>query len=355
LVFGLILKQNNDDKVIINKINKIKIIMFSRPLILSAVVASASALSFIPLQNKSSVGTTVIASDTAAYKAVTGVDYVKTAPCQTCILGGFEFVATTKAEYIPTAGTALAGVCCVPGIYGDGANSCAITSLAATAQSSSAWKQREVALANCPNVSTMCGSSTQSFELATDVKVITVGAAASKLTKNDSCSYIASSKCKAPTVDIGTIENKNTPADIYKISYLEYSMVSVDAATTPLTVEVTNADAKVDKTDMLGGDLFPVTWKKAGDIVSTVPAEFFADWMSVYTGKYTAYTAAVSSDYLTKVDQYNFFAAGKAWTKAWLAKNVGKTIDETTFKPYTDILKKVTVGGADILIAPEIP
>lgn len=201
----------------------------------------------------------------------------------------------------------------------------------------------------------MCGSSTQSFELATDVKVITVGAAASKLTKNDSCSYIASSKCKAPTVDIGTIENKNTPADIYKISYLEYSMVSVDAATTSLTVEVTNADAKVDKTDMLGGDLFPVTWKKAGDIVSTVPAEFFADWMSVYAGKYNAYTTAVGDAYLAKVDQYNFFAAGKAWTKAWLAKNVGKTIDETTFKPYTDILKKVTVGGADILIAPEIP
>jgi hypothetical protein len=125
LVFGLILKQNNDDKVIINKINKIKIIMFSRPLILSAVVASASALSFIPLQNKStSAGSAVLADDKTAYKAVTGVDYVKEASCQTCILGGFEFVATTKAEYIPTAGTALAGVCCVPGIYGDGNNSC---------------------------------------------------------------------------------------------------------------------------------------------------------------------------------------------------------------------------------------
>jgi len=92
------------------------------------------------------------------------------------------------------------------------------------------WKQREIALANCPNDKALCGD-TQSIELGVDSKTVTVGAADKILTTTNSCSYIATSKCLAPTVDIGTIVNKDTTGDIYNIYYLEYSMLSVEDVT----------------------------------------------------------------------------------------------------------------------------
>jgi hypothetical protein len=110
----------------------------------------------------------------------------------------------------------------------------------------------------------------------------------------------------------------------------------------------------VSKTDMLGGDLFPVSYRNAASVDTTVPAEFFADWMNVYAAKYNAYTE-YTKVYLDKVDKYNYFAAGKAWTAAWIAKNVGTSIDVAVTQPYTDALRKATVDGAEILIAPEKP
>lgn len=96
------------------------------------------------------------------------------------------------------------------------------------------------------------------------------------MTKNDACSYIATSKCKAPTVDIGEVDNKETDKDqeIYDITYLEYSMVSGGSDLTDKTLEV-EASGKVDSTDMLGGTMFDVLWKNADEVTDSVPAEFF--------------------------------------------------------------------------------
>lgn len=111
--------------------------------------------------------------------------------------------------------------------------------------------------------------------------------------------------------------------------YLEYSSLSVSAATTELTIDIA-LSSKVDKTTLLGGDLFPLSWKNSNDIVNTIPAEFIGKWMKEYNSKYHEYSEKViSAGYATKIDQYNFFAAGKEWSKAWLLKNVGKTIDPT--------------------------
>jgi hypothetical protein len=48
------------------------------------------------------------------------------------------------------------------------------------------------------------------------------------MSRVDSCSYIATSSCKAPTVDMGTVVSKESDKAlaIYKISYFEYSMLS---------------------------------------------------------------------------------------------------------------------------------
>jgi hypothetical protein len=78
------------------------------------------------------------------------------------------------------------------------------------------------------------------------------------------------------------------------------------------------------------------------------------------TGKaaeYKAYTDLVAGDtYKAAVDRYNYYAAGKAWTKAWAADNADLTIDETVIKKYVDALKTVTNAAGTILtIAPEKP
>lgn len=329
--------------------------MFSRPLILSAVVASASAISFLPFQGLSKDAGKYVPEDKSGYSSIFGAAYSKTINCQQCILGGLEFVATKKEEFIPTPvalASKLAGVCCIPGNYG--ISSCDITYVD-TMKKSTAWAQREIALANCPNVKELCGD-TQLIDLDVAEKKVTVGGASVKLTSADSCSYIAKSKCKAPTVDFGALTNKDTDKNIYDISYLEYSMLSVETTTTELTVEVTSSNAKENRTNLLGGDLFPVLWRNDKDVDALVPAEFFASWMSEYSSKYKAYADLVASQsYTDQIDKYNYFAAGKAWTKAWLTKNVDKAVDETVTKPYTDRLRKKEVNGAEILIAPEMP
>jgi hypothetical protein len=157
-------------------------------------------------------------------------------------MGGYEFVMTTAADYAPTpVSAAKPGFCCVPGLYGT--NSCAtLSSVASTAKSSKVWTQREIALANCPNLTTHCGA-TQKLDLdLTDfaAQTVTVGATAVKLTKNDACSYIAVSKCKAPTVDFAIPTSTDSLKEklIYNISYLEYSMVSAASTLTEFNLDV---------------------------------------------------------------------------------------------------------------------
>jgi hypothetical protein len=52
-----------------------------------------------------------------------GKAWTTTDGCQRCILGGFEFVAAKKEEYVGKAVTdAIVGECCVPTLYDD--NTC---------------------------------------------------------------------------------------------------------------------------------------------------------------------------------------------------------------------------------------
>jgi hypothetical protein len=119
-----------------------------------------------------------------------------------------EYVAVDKATYVPTAlDSKPNGKCCITSNYG--ANSCSdISALTAAMKSSKVYKQKEIALANCANLTTHCGTK-QALDLDGGKVDITVGKAGVKLTKNDACSYIATSKCKAPTVDIGAVDSKN--------------------------------------------------------------------------------------------------------------------------------------------------
>ena len=142
-------------------------------------------------------------------------------------------------------------------------------------KSSKVYKQKEIALANCANLTTHCGTK-QALDLDGGKVDITVGKAGVKLTKLDACSYIATSKCKAPTVDIGAVDSKNVGLQdsIYNIIYLEYSKLSVAEAVTDLTLDV-DVYGKIEKSDQLGGTLFDLAWKKSDETTDFIPAEFF--------------------------------------------------------------------------------
>lgn len=73
--------------------------------------------------------------------------------------------------------------------------------------------------------------------------------------------------------------------------------------------------------------------------------------------EYKAYTDLVTgAAYKASVDKYDYYAAGKAWTKAWGLANVGTAIDAAILKPYVDALKTVTNAANSIItIAPEKP
>jgi hypothetical protein len=145
---------------------------------------------------------------------------------------------TLAADYVQGGlASAKAGYCCVPGFYTTNDSCGSVTALTSAMKSSRSWATRELALANCPNVSAMCGGLTQLYDLDADAgiaKVATVGAAGVTMTKNDSCSYIVKSKCKAPTVDFGypTTSDTADKEEIYDISYVEYSENTFTALTT---------------------------------------------------------------------------------------------------------------------------
>jgi hypothetical protein len=57
--------------------------------------------------------------------------------------------------------------------------------------------------------------------------------------RDHACSYIAKSKCKAPTVDFGLPTSTQTDDEkkgLYDISYLEYSENSIITGVTTLTM-----------------------------------------------------------------------------------------------------------------------
>jgi hypothetical protein len=48
------------------------------------------------------------------------------------------------------------------------------------------------------------------------------------------------------------------------------------------------------------------------------------------------YAETIKGDkYAKDIDVYNYYAAGKAWTKAWIAKFVDKSITPEVILPYT--------------------
>jgi hypothetical protein len=100
-----------------------------------------------------------------------------------------------------------------------------------------------------------------------------------------------------------------------------------------------------------------VLWKDAAGVSTSVTSALIANWMTGKAAEYKAYTDLVNgATYKAAVDRYNYYAAGKAWTKAWALANVDKTIDETVTKQYIDALtKKTNAAGTEITIAPEMP
>jgi hypothetical protein len=159
-------------------------------------------------------------------------------------MAGGEYVMTAKADF--TAGaiaTAKAGACCIPGKYVTAESLCNITPTEAM-KKSSVWKQPEMALANCPNLTTVCEGNPV-IDLDTEATVTrTVGKSGAKMVVGDSCAYIATSKCKAPTVNVSAFESKETGTDaatartLWDLTYFEYTAFA--SATTDLTVEVTS-------------------------------------------------------------------------------------------------------------------
>ena len=72
---------------------------------------------------------------------------------------------TKKEEYTASAvEKKTSGTCCTPGKYKDAESICDITPTDAM-KKSSAWKQPEMALANCPNLTAYCGSDTPLIDL----------------------------------------------------------------------------------------------------------------------------------------------------------------------------------------------
>lgn len=151
---------------------------------------------------------------------------------------------TAKADF--TAGavpTAKAGACCIPGKYVTADSLCDIT-ITDAMKKSSVWKQPEMALANCPNLTTVCVGEPV-IDLDTEATVTrTVGKDGIKMVVGDSCAYIATSKCKAPTVNVSAFVSKESGTDaatartLWDLTYFEYT--AFVSTTTDLTVEVTS-------------------------------------------------------------------------------------------------------------------
>jgi hypothetical protein len=159
-----------DYQLLINKINLTK--MFSRPLILSAIVSSAIAKSLLPSN-----------TDKIAFKKATSFDYAENLSCAICLLGGFEYVFKDKADYKPIPFTTKPnGLCCIPS--STSADSCpSLGSRSNSMQSSRDWMQYDIALANCPNDKSICGA-VQEIDLDKSPEIkkdITVGASAVKM------------------------------------------------------------------------------------------------------------------------------------------------------------------------------
>jgi hypothetical protein len=62
-----------------------------------------------------------------------------------------------------------------------------------------------------------------------------------------------------------------------------------------------------------------------------------------------------SAEYATGIDDWNYFAAGKAWSAAWLVKNVGMTVSPELIATYAAKMTKRTVGDIELSFAPEMP
>lgn len=192
-----------------------------------------------------------------------GAALAEAATCQACLMAGGEFVMTAKADYTAAAvASAKAGKCCTPGKYVTADSICNITPTDAM-KKSSVWAQPEMALANCPNLTTTCeGNPVIDLDAETTV-TRTVGKSSAKMVLGESCAYIATSKCKAPTVNVSAFVSKETKTDnvtartLWDLSYFEYTVFDKETA---LTVSVTAKEAMDKSTERLGGEMWPVQW-----------------------------------------------------------------------------------------------
>lgn len=78
---------------------------------------------------------------------------------------GGEFVMTKKEDFTAkTVDKFIPGNCCAIGKYTTAESSCNITP-DATMKKSTVWKQPEMAIANCPNVTKFCDTKTPLIDL----------------------------------------------------------------------------------------------------------------------------------------------------------------------------------------------
>lgn len=170
---------------------------------------------------------------------------------------------TAKAEFTASAvAAAKTGKCCTPGKYTANDSICVITPTA-DMKKSSVWAQPEMALANCPNLTTTCVGEPVIDLDKEDAATRVVGTDTAKMVLGDSCAYIATSKCKAPTVNVSAFVSKETGKDaatartLWDLSYFEYTVFDTE---TDLTVSVTAKEAMDKSTGRLGGEMWPVQW-----------------------------------------------------------------------------------------------
>lgn len=266
---------------------------------------------------------------------------------------------------IPTE-IAKKGTCCITGIYdASGKTSCGLSSLSSVSRSSSYWNQPEIALANCPNDSEKCGA-VQVVDLDKSVEgkqSIKIGESKTKMTAGDACTFMVVSTCKAPTVDFSGIINAETGKkndEVFSLYYFEYNTGSVFNEKDQAKIQASGSNSLVPVSNILGGSLFPVLWKKNADLYTWVDGAFFEDWQSRYRKAYKNYELETKSkEYLKKIDEWNFFAANKLWTKVFLEKpeyEGYRNVPQSILDGYSKVqVEKTDADGNKFYLSPEYP
>lgn len=122
------------------------------------------------------------------------------------------------------------------------------------------------------------------------------------------CSIIVKSRCGAPTFDIDTASSVSeaswTPAELWSVSYMEYSQGAPGVDTPPKDLVLKPEDLTLDQSHYKGGMLYDVSVWYQGNAASKfhsmlTPARVVLDWMAPYITDIGAY-----NDYVKEGGSY---------------------------------------------------